>query len=108
MKYFILLLVLLSMCFADEHRLLVTGFTKHETSSRPDGEKFNEFNYGGGYEYTSFEDYDKFYFASNITVIRDSFDKPQYTFFSLIKHTIPAKCKHGDIFWGCRFCNVQR
>ena len=79
MRYLISLLVLLSMCFADEHRLLVTGFTKHEASSKPDGEGFNEVNYGGGYEYTRFEDYDKCYFASNITVLRDSFDKPQYT-----------------------------
>jgi len=79
MKHLMCLLLFIYFSYADEHRLLLTGFTKHEVSEASSGRKFNEFNYGGGYEFTTFENYDELYFASNVTVLRDSFDKPQYT-----------------------------
>ncbi len=79
MKYLIILIVLYISCLADEHRLLITGFTKHETESSNSGQKFNECNYGGGYEYTTFKNYDEWYFGSNITVLKDSYDEVQYT-----------------------------
>lgn len=67
------------MIYAGEHRLLLTGFTKHETSNQPNGQSWNEENYGAGYEYTSFTKYDQLYYSSNITILEDSFNFKQYT-----------------------------
>jgi hypothetical protein len=80
MKIFIILFFFLSSClYANEHRILISGFTKHEESHRSNGERFNEVNLGGGYEFTTFKDYNEFYFGTNLTVIDDSFDNLQYT-----------------------------
>lgn len=79
MKYFIILVFAVLICNADEHRLLLTGFTKHEVSHKKNGEEFNEFNYGAGYEYTTFEHYNELYLGTNLTALRDSYDEPQYT-----------------------------
>ena len=65
--------------FADENRILITGFTKHELSTKDNGERYNDFNYGAGYEYTTFNTYDEFYLATNFTILKDSFDEAQYT-----------------------------
>jgi len=94
MKLLLLLLLLSSFTFASEHRLLITGFTKHESSHSTSGYAFNEFNYGAGYEYTSYEDFNTLYWGTNVTVLKDSFDEWQYTLsfspnirFQLAKHT---------------------
>jgi len=79
MKLLPLLLIFTSFLFASEHRLLVTGFTKHETSHSSSGYEYNEFNYGAGYEYTTFEDYNELYWGTNVTVLKDSYDEWQYT-----------------------------
>jgi len=80
MKYVVPILFLLSCALsANEHRLLISGFTKHEDSHRDNGDRYNEFNYGAGYEFTTFEDYKEFYLGSNVTVLKDSFDEWQYT-----------------------------
>lgn len=79
MKLIALLLFFSSFIFASEHRLLITGFTKHETSHSASGYEYNELNYGAGYEYTTFEDYKELYWGTNITVLRDSYDEWQYT-----------------------------
>jgi len=79
MKLIITILLLSSFISANEHRLLVSGFSKHEKSHDDNGKKFNEFNYGLGYEYNNFKDYNKAYFAANLSVIKDSYDEWQYT-----------------------------
>jgi len=79
MKALLLFLFLISLLVANEHRLLLTGFTLHENDYSDSGEKFNEFNYGAGYEYTTFKNYDELYFATNITILKDSFSATQYT-----------------------------
>lgn len=79
MKYIACLLFFISTLFANEHRLLISGFTKHEKSHRINGEHYNERNYGAGYEFTSFENYDELYFGSNFTALKDSFNEWQYT-----------------------------
>jgi hypothetical protein len=79
MKSLIVLFLFLSSLYANEHRILISGFTKHEQSHRSNGERFNEVNLGGGYEFTTFKDYNEFYFATNLTVLDDSYDNLQYT-----------------------------
>lgn len=80
MKSLIILFLFLSSClYANEHRILISGFTKHEHSHRSNGEAFNEVNLGGGYEFTTFKDYNEFYFGTNLTVLDDSYDNLQYT-----------------------------
>lgn len=80
MKTVWLLLCLMSVnLLGDEHRFLISGFTKHEQSHNRDGYEFNEVNLGAGYEYTTFEDYNRFYFGTNFTVLKDSFRNLQYT-----------------------------
>ena len=76
MKYLIFLLFPL-LLFANEQRILLTGFTIHEHQYDRFGEEYNAFNYGGGYEYNFFDDYNELYFASNILVLNDSFKNPQ-------------------------------
>lgn len=76
---FMLLIFLTSIVSANENRLLISGFTKHEQSTRPDGYSYNEFNYGLGYEFTTFKEYDELYLGTNITALKDSFDEWQYT-----------------------------
>lgn len=63
--------------FANEQRILLTGFTIHEHDKDRFDEKYNAFNYGIGYEYTFFEAYNELYFASNTLVFNDSFENPQ-------------------------------
>ncbi|PHR55490.1 MAG: hypothetical protein COA44_10575 [Arcobacter sp.] len=79
MKLIALLFFFSSFVLASEHRLLLTGFTKHEISHSSSGYEYNEFNYGAGYEYTSFEDYKELYWGTNLTILRDSYDEWQYT-----------------------------
>lgn len=79
MKYFLIFILSFSSLFASEHRLLLSGFTIHEKSHKKNGGEYNGFNYGAGYEFTTFEHYNELYFATNITVIKDSHNKPQYT-----------------------------
>lgn len=90
----ILLFLLSSLVFANEHRLLISGFTKHEHSNRSNGKKYNEFNLGAGYEFTTFKNYNEFYFGTNVTVLNDSYSNIQYTVsassnirFKLSRHT---------------------
>jgi len=79
MKPILILFLLSSFLLADEHRLLVSGFSKHEKSHDNNGKEFNEFNYGLGYEYNNFKDYNEAYFGGNFSVIKDSYDEWQYT-----------------------------
>ena len=65
------------MLFAEEQRILLTGFTVHEHTYDRFAEEYNAFNYGAGYEYTFFEDYNALYFTSNVLVFNDSFENPQ-------------------------------
>ena len=74
--YFTLLFMPLLLA-ANEQRILLSGFTIHEHSHDQFGEAYNGFNYGGGYEYNFFDDYNEFYFASSILGISDSFSNPQ-------------------------------
>ena len=76
MKYLWLLLLPFTV-FANEQRILLTGFTIHEHTNDRFGEEYNAFNYGAGYEYTFFENYNEFYFTTNVMVFNDSFENPQ-------------------------------
>ncbi len=76
MKYMILFLLPLFV-FSNEQRILLSGITIHEHTNDRFGEEYNAFNYGAGYEYTFFEAYNEFYFASNVMVFNDSFENPQ-------------------------------
>ena len=94
MKLIAMFLIFTISLLASEHRLLITGFTKHERSHTTSGYEYNEFNYGAGYEYTSFDDYNELYWGTNVTVLKDSFEEWQYTLsispnirFKLSKHT---------------------
>lgn len=76
MKY-IILFVLSSFIFANEQRLLLSGFTIHEHTYDRFGEEYNAFNYGAGYEYSFFNEYNEIYFATNVLLFNDSFENPQ-------------------------------
>ncbi|NOR56733.1 MAG: hypothetical protein GQ531_11085 [Sulfurovum sp.] len=76
MRYLLLFLLPL-LLFGNEQKVLLTGFTIHEHSTDRFDVKYNAFNYGAGYEYTFFEDYETLYFATNVLVFNDSFDNPQ-------------------------------
>jgi len=76
MKYLWLLLLPFTV-FANEQRILLTGITIHEHDNDRFGEKYNSFNYGAGYEYTFFENYNEFYFTGNALIFNDSFENPQ-------------------------------
>ena len=75
MKYLLFLLPL--FIFANEQRILLTGFTIHEHENDRFGEKYNAVNYGAGYEYNFFTEYNSFYFSSNALIFNDSFENPQ-------------------------------
>ncbi len=77
MKYIILFLLPLFV-FANEQRILLTGFTIHEHTYDRFGEEYNPYNYGLGYEYSFFNDYNELYFAANALVFQDSFENPQF------------------------------
>jgi len=66
--------------YAEEQRILLTGFTIHEHINDRFSEKYNAFNYGVGYEYNYFEEYKKIYFSMNGLVFNDSFENPQFAF----------------------------
>ena len=76
MKYIILFLLPIFI-FSNEQKILLTGFTIHEHTNDRFGEEYNAFNYGAGYEYNFFTDYNKFYFATNILIFNDSFENSQ-------------------------------
>lgn len=76
MKYLILFLLPL-LIFANEQRVLLSGFTIHEHTYDRFGDEYNAFNYGAGYEYSFFDDYNELYFTTNIMAIYDSFENPQ-------------------------------
>jgi hypothetical protein len=75
MKYLLLLFPL--FIFSNEQKILLTGFTIHEHENDRFGEKYNSFNYGAGYEYNFFDNYNELYFATNILLFNDSFENPQ-------------------------------
>lgn len=77
MRYIILLLLPL-LVFADEERILISGFTKHEHDHDRFNERYNEVNYGIGYEYSFFNDYNEIYFVTNALLLKDSFENPQF------------------------------
>ncbi len=79
MKILITILFSMSILCANEHRLLISGFSIHDKPTTSSGVAFNSLNYGLGYEYTDFSHYDRFYLASNFTVLEDSFYYTQYT-----------------------------
>lgn len=74
--FFICLILPLSL-FANEQKLLLTGFTIHEHDTDRFDVEYNAFNYGAGYEYTFFEAYESLYFSTNVLVFNDSFENPQ-------------------------------
>ncbi len=76
LKYLIFILFPL-LLFSNEQRILVSGFTIHEHSHDRFDEKYNAFNYGAGYEYNYFNNYNEIYFATNVLVLNDSFENPQ-------------------------------
>lgn len=76
MKYMILFLLPLFI-FSNEQKILLTGFTIHEHTNDRFDEEYNAFNYGAGYEYNFFNNYNEFYFISNILIFNDSFENPQ-------------------------------
>ncbi len=76
LKYLIILLSPI-LLFSNEHRILLSGFTIHEHSHDRFDEEYNSINYGIGYEYNFFNDYNKVYFSTNILAINDSFANPQ-------------------------------
>lgn len=79
MKYLILILFPFVM-FANEQRILLTGFTIHEHTNDRFGEKYNGYNYGAGYEYNYFNEYNELYYGMNAMLFNDSFENPQFVF----------------------------
>ena len=65
------------LLFSNEQRILLSGFTIHEHSRDLFDEKYNALNYGAGYEYNFFNDYNDIYFSGNILAFSDSFANPQ-------------------------------
>jgi hypothetical protein len=78
MKYLLILLAPL-LLLGTEERVLVSGFTIHEHTFDRFGKKYNAFNYGVGYEYNFFENYNELYFATNVLLLNDSFENPQFS-----------------------------
>ena len=76
-KYLLLLLPLL--LFADEQRLLVSGFSIHEKSKNRFDESYNAFNYGLGYEYNFYKEPKALYFGMNALILNDSYYNPQFS-----------------------------
>ena len=77
---FIIWILLPLFVFAEEQRILLTGFSIHEHNHDRFGETYNEVNYGGGYEYNYFTEYNKIYFGMNALIFNDSYENPQFTF----------------------------
>lgn len=48
------LLILSTNVFANEHRAVISGFTKHFSKKDRAGYKYNEDNWGIGYEYNTY------------------------------------------------------
>ncbi len=82
MRYLLLMVLYLQSLYGVEHRLLLSGFTRHETRYNTYGEKFNEENWGLGYEYSTFELFEELYYSTNVTILKDSFNAEQYTLSS--------------------------
>ena len=66
--------------YADEQRVILTGFTIHEHTNDRFGEKYNGYNYGAGYEYNYFNEYNELYYSMNAMLFNDSFENPQFVF----------------------------
>ncbi len=79
MKWCFALLLAPLLLSADEQRLLLSGFTLHEKHDDRFGEPYNAFNYGLGYEYNFYQEPKRFYFATNVLVLNDSYENLQYT-----------------------------
>ena len=73
--FFILLYVSLS---ASEHRVLFHGLSHHFDRTDKLGRSWNEKNYGLGYEYSSYDKGDNFYYTSSINILKDSNFEPFY------------------------------
>lgn len=76
-KYLFLLLPF--FLFADEQRLLISGFTIHEKPNNRFDEPYNAFNYGLGYEYNFYQEPKALYFGMNALILNDSYYNPQYS-----------------------------
>jgi len=76
MKY-LMILILPYLLLATEQRVLLSAVTVHEHTYDRFGTKYNAFNYGVGYEYNYFEEYNTLYFATNVLLFNDSFENPQ-------------------------------
>ena len=74
-----ILLLLTSISYGSEARLLLTGLSWHETSRDQFGERYNALNGGIGYEYNRFDAYNAWYFTGNVMLFNDSFRNPQLT-----------------------------
>ena len=70
-------LLIVPLIEADEQRLLLSGFSVHETSRNQFGERYNALNAGMGYAYNRFEEYGQWYFHTNAMLLNDSFRNPQ-------------------------------
>ena len=79
MKYIVLIMLSLFV-YADEQRMILTGFTIHEHTNDRFGEKYNGYNYGAGYEYNYFNEYNELYYSMNAMIFNDSFENPQFVF----------------------------
>jgi len=77
---YIILLMLFLFSYGNEQRVLVTGFTIHEHTNDRFGEKYNGYNYGAGYEYNYFTEYNELYYGMNALLFNDSFENPQFVF----------------------------
>jgi hypothetical protein len=74
-----LLLLLPFLLFADEQRLLISGFTIHEKPNNRFDEPYNAVNYGLGYEYNFYKEPKQLYFGMNALILKDSFYNPQFS-----------------------------
>jgi len=77
---YILLLMLSLYAYAEEQRIILTGFTIHEHTNDRFAEKYNAYNYGAGYEYNYFNEYNELYYSMNAMLFNDSFENPQFVF----------------------------
>ena len=75
----LLFLLLHFLLFADEQRLLLSGFSIHEHKYDRFGETYNVLNYGLGYEYNFYQQERELYFGMNALVLNDSFHNPQFS-----------------------------
>ena len=75
----LLFLLLPFLLFANEHRLLISGFTIHEKPNNRFDEPYNAFNYGLGYEYNFYKEPKEIYFGINTLILNDSYYNPQFS-----------------------------